>query len=207
MKSPRDKETKFIVKEIKWVGNLLYKKQVWQPSCREWNGGEVRYELQLSHDLRVNQHPWMHQLWMRLFWDETKSFNLNQTKPWGGVFFIASGPSLRFQPPPPLSFFPSSSILLLLFHCCCSLFFIIFYFFAYFFVVAIDFFSWSFFSFHFYAILVFCFIFCLFLLLYCYNFFFHHHLLFFFFPSPSSSIFFIFHHIIVLIAIACCTII
>ncbi len=128
MKSPRDKETKFIVKEIKWVGNLLYKKQVWQPSCREWNGGEVRYELQLSHDLRVNQHPWMHQLWMRLFWDETKSFNLNQTKPWGGVFFIASGPSLRFQPPPPPFLFsflfnPSSSLPPLFFFFSTTIFF------------------------------------------------------------------------------------
>jgi hypothetical protein len=28
----------------------------------------------------VTQHPPMHQLWMRLFQDELKPFNLNQTK-------------------------------------------------------------------------------------------------------------------------------
>ncbi len=35
---------------------MLYKKQVWQSSCREWNGGEVLYELQLSHDLSELTH-------------------------------------------------------------------------------------------------------------------------------------------------------
>jgi hypothetical protein len=49
----------------------------------------------------VTQHPPMHQLWMRLFWlfwDEPKPFSLNQTKPWGGFFFLSLVyPFFKFQ--------------------------------------------------------------------------------------------------------------
>ncbi len=47
----------------------------------------------------VNQHPPMHQLWMRLFWllwDEPKPFNLNQTLRWVFFVFSLAHPLLRF---------------------------------------------------------------------------------------------------------------
>jgi hypothetical protein len=86
----------------------------------------------------MNQHPPMHQAWMKLFWsfwDEPKWFNLNQTKHWGGLFFFFSlpHPLLRFQKTSPfffllflLFFLFWFLVLILLFHYCCSFFFIIF---------------------------------------------------------------------------------
>ncbi len=116
---------------------------------------EVKFFMNYnSHMIWVNQHPQTHQLWMRLFWsfwDETKPFNLNQTKSWYGFFFV-HWPTLPLDfntPPPFLPPLPSSSpppllclcfsLLfhhhLLLFHYCCSLFFINFYFIAIFFLI------------------------------------------------------------------------
>jgi len=165
---------------------------------------------------RMNQHPIMHQLWMRLFWpfwDEPKPFNLNQTKHWGGFFFsfhwptfpeISKNSPLLFPPLPSSSllFFLSSSPLcsfFLLFHCS-SFFFINFfssfsycycyYYFSFSFVCAIDYFSYHFF-FHFCCYFSFFFIFSFFAFLCCYNFFYHFFLFFFSFSLFKHFLFFI----------------
>ncbi len=131
------------------------------------------------------------------FWDEAKSLNLNQTKPWSGVFFFfcpLAHLSFRFQENSPFFsplfcfFFILLFHHLLFFHYCCSFSFIIFFlfciiiilFFFFFFTVAIYLSSYHFVFHHFFSFSIvattssssFCFFYVFFSLFQTFSFFF-----------------------------------
>jgi len=114
-----------------------------------------------------------------LFWDEPKSLNLNQTKPWSGFFFFffffcpLAHLSFRFQENSPF-FFPH----------------LLFFFF--FFIVAIDLSSYHFFFHHFFFIFYYCNNFFFFILFSLYFFSLFQTFSFFFITSLSLLFCFVF---------------